>query len=79
MIFNKFFVNTVSKRNMAQNNVFETKFIETNLPVLNAIKSKITQMNLVGSLFFIYLTLKIENLKISKTSQQKNIPTKVLK
>ena len=38
MIFNKFFVNAVSKRNMAQNNVFETKFIETNLPVLNAIR-----------------------------------------
>ena len=91
-IFNEFYVNIVPNLKISMENNFDTEFVKTENPVLNAvnkyknhpsvimIKEKIKPIEKF-SFFPVQYDLvlrKIRNLDPSKSSQQTDIPTKVL-
>ena len=92
-VFNKFFVNIVPNLNISTEHNIDNDFLKTDDPILNAInkfkkhpsvvmiKEKRSSSN--GFSFFQVqyddILKKIKDLNISKTSQQTDIPTKILK
>ena len=92
-VFNDFFVNIVSNLDIKSELDFETTFIKSNDPVADSIRKfqthpsivMINNKNYISDLFtfnavqFDNVLEKIEKLDKAKTSQQTDIPTKLLK
>ena len=91
-IFNEFYVNIVPNLKISMENNFDTEFVKTENPVLNAvnkyknhpsvimIKEKIKPIEKFSFFPVQYddVLRKIRNLNPSKSSQQTDIPTKIL-
>ena len=91
-IFNEFYVNIVPNLKISMENNFDTEFVKTENPVLNAvnkyknhpsvimIKEKIKPIETFSFFPVQYddVLRKIRNLDPSKSSQQTDIPTKIL-